>query len=178
MFAHHGLSFLFICFPFQMFSFFLSACSFSNESGSIIFFGSPECFFLSIWPTLHLFFTLLHVPFCSFSYFLGPIALSDPPLSVSLTGWASWELRLTFQLHFDLWPCCCRLLHLGHNSTCHSLTFHPLCSASHPAITTLPFFSSVSPLSGTYQGYRGYSEGKHSLHSVQRWKKGETERVL
>lgn len=107
----------------------------------------------------------LHFTSCTFLFLqLFPWAYCSlwSPLSVSLTGWASWELRLTFQLHFDLWPCCCRLLHLGHNSTCHSLTFHPLCSASYPAITTLPFFSSPSPLSATYQGYGGYSGGKHT----------------
>lgn len=120
-------------------------------------------------------FLILFIYLHSVRYILEPNALSDPsPLSISLSGWASWELRLTFQLHFDLWPCCCGLLHLGHNSTCHSPTFHPLCSASHPPITTLPFSSSLFPLSGTYQGYIGYSQSTHTLFtfSGERWKKG------
>lgn len=105
-------------------------------------------------------------PSCTFlylSYFLEPLALSGPFLSIFLAGWASWELRLTSQLHFDLWPCCCRLLHLGHNSTCHSPTFHPLCSVSHPPITTLVSF--VRHIPGLY---RLFSKHTHSLHSAER----------
>lgn len=146
--------------PFQMF---LSASSVSDESWAIIFFS-----FIVVHLTYVLFLILFNLPsFCQ----ICPGAhctLWPPSLSISLTGWASWELRLTFQLHFDLWPCCCGLLHLGHNSTCHSPTFHPLCSASHPPITTLPVFSSLFPLSGTYQGYIGFSQSTHTLYIQRR----------
>lgn len=123
----------------------------------------PTCYILFLYI---LFFWCLKPP-------LPPL-----PLSVSLAGWPSRELGLTFQLHFDLWPCCCRLLHLGHNSTCHSPTFHPLCSASHPPITILPqlphpsFVSHIPELCGLFQ------ERTHSTFGGEWWKEGETERSL
>lgn len=153
-------------------------------SCSVIWFSFPDvlvCIICLWWILSHHF---LFVYCCSFDLRLvfNPLYLPSfcqicpgahctlwpPSLSISLTGWASWELRLTFQLHFDLWPCCCGLLHLGHNSTCHSPTFHPLCSASHPPITTLPVFSSLFPLSGTYQGYIGFSQSTHTLYIQRR----------
>lgn len=39
---------------------------------------------------------------------LTPVTSDTPPPPPSLGGWVSHELRLTFQLHFDPWPCCCR----------------------------------------------------------------------
>lgn len=42
-------------------------------------------------------------PSCTFLFpQLVPSYSLTPSLSMSLPGWASWELKLTFQLHFDL----------------------------------------------------------------------------
>lgn len=63
---------------------------------------------------------------------LPPKSPTDSSLPlISLAGWAPSELKSTSQLHFDLWPPCLAApaTHSGLNSTCHSLTSHPLSPA-------------------------------------------------
>lgn len=122
---------LIICFTFlSRCSPFLSAYCFSNESGTVLL------QFTSVLFSIH----LTEAPSASVFFQWAHHSLTPLPF-LSLTGWASGDFGLTFQLHFDLWPCCCKLLHLSHNSICFSLTSHPLSSASHPLFTTLSVFS-------------------------------------
>lgn len=143
-------------------------------------FVSHNCFlFLFIYLTYTKLWTLFTCvcPLCAFLFLHLFLCL---PLSVPLTGWASWELRLTFQLHIDLRPCCCRLLHLGHNSTCHSPTFHLLFSASHPRITTLVLFPLPTPsfVSHIPRLYRRVHSLTHSTFSGKRCKEGDSDTII
>lgn len=154
---------LIICSSFKVFCL---SCFF-NESGSFSSFsGSTKCCFLSTWSRLSL----------RSSCFLKPVTSDTPSHLLSLGGWLSHELRLTFQLHFDPWPCCCRLF--SPNPTCHSLTWRPLYTASHPPIFALLVLSSRSLLSVTYQGYTAYFQSTHTKFNGKRWKDVLTESFL
>lgn len=128
-------------------------------------FGSAKCCFLSIWSRLP-----LHS-----SYFLKPVTSDTPSHLLSLGGWLSHELRLTFQLHFDPRPCCCRLFRPQY----HLPLWLSVLSALHPALPSSPCTSSPHTLlSVTYQGYTAYFHSTHTTFNGKRWKNTLTESFL